>query len=549
MTTILAQTANGYDQYGAMLARGVWPESYVLDFDEHGGKQARFTLRRDPGVDWPDVQAWSKVWIMEQGRCVFAGRVQESPTSDESLDVVLDGQQAALDRALVQRMFVHNDLSAWQDQYALYQPQLIGGGAGTVTATRAIASAETGQGAVLLQVPAGQVAPLNSDVAAYLDLGTASTWAYGVWTWERVGAAFAGTVALFGGISATDSYNPQAFDTGYNAGGNFTAQQCLAGTLSTTSGGTALGAAGPSARVAHVAMRSGTIVAGTVQYGVKVKSLQLFGDAAYQSGGTSVLKASDVVAWGVAQATELSSSTSLVQASSWSIPHFVGPWDTPRGYIEAANAYEVWQYGVRDQAACEPGRLFYRPVPTTPSLVPGRGAVWSNASRNDGSEVFTDCYVEFQDAVGNGFVVRRQQSDQPYYVAGRPATVAERAGVKNPRLLSAGMKLDWQSAQRLGDVFLQSHQTTPTRGSLVVRGDAAMLTYTAGAPLPASLVGQHVGDAVLLPGVNTDTSATGTLGIIAGVKYDSATDTAEVAIDSRRDIMDALLERLRLYQG
>lgn len=107
-----------WETCGVDRAAGIFPENVTLSSDSWGPKTASFDLRRDPMLPWPDVLAFTPVKIEVDGQLVWSGRVSETPSregAESVMSVTCEGWQAHLDDDLVDRMWVHDDLTAWKD--------------------------------------------------------------------------------------------------------------------------------------------------------------------------------------------------------------------------------------------------------------------------------------------------------------------------------------------------------------------------------------------------------------------------------------------------
>jgi hypothetical protein len=132
------------------------------------------------------------------------------------------------------------------------------------------------------------------------------------------------------------------------------------------------------------------------------------------------------------------------------------------------------------------------------------------------------------------------------------STIVDRRGFKRTMQLPVNSSLpaDGIASAQIGDVWLQSHKTTPFRGTVTLVGDESLRHIT---------TGRNVGLEELL--LNTtellrfsdrtdpDTGGHGRDGRIAAVSYTPATNTATVTIDNSRTSFEALLARLALIQG
>ena len=126
-------------------------------------------------------------------------------------------------------------------------------------------------------------------------------------------------------------------------------------------------------------------------------------------------------------------------------------------------------------------------------------------------------------------------------------TLVERAGFQRTKVIDANFMLTDAAAQRIADIYLQGHRTSPFKGRRTLTGPRAVRN---------SLTGQYEGLERLLlrygqPLLDTsatdpDTGMPGRSGRIASVSYEPAADKATVELDNSRANFEALLERIGL---
>ena len=187
----------------------------------------------------------------------------------------------------------------------------------------------------------------------------------------------------------------------------------------------------------------------------------------------------------------------------------------------------------------------YATVPITVTTTPTTFLVtWTPTEDTAGSSVFAGLQVAWTVA-GSGYV----KVDGLALSAAQP-TIVERAGFQRTKVIDASFKLTASAAQRIADVYLQGHKTSPFKGRRTLTGPRAVRN---------SLTGQYEGLERLLlrygqPLMDTsatdpDTGLPGRAGRIASVSYRPATDTAVVELDNSRANFEALLERIGLVVG
>ena len=393
LSVYMKQPQGAVEQYASGLSNGVWPEDLDVQANEHGVESFTFTLRRDPQVEWPELQPFTPVWVVIDGQVAAAGRIAETPArlggGDDVFDVVCEGWQAHLQDDALQTWFVQASLDAWVDARTVNSTSL------TLFTTSNRGTVDQGD-AVNLSLFNGtaMTVDVNGNVGVMLDAGPRNLITNLAWTYTNTAmtATAITSCRCYGG--STDS-----FASATNQGDIIAAGAGAGGATSNmaTTTGSATGY-----RYIFVVLRGQT---GTLSADVSAKFTQLiaFTSSSYTSASASVLKASQVVSAVLPYAPFLSQATTDISATTFSIPSFAGPTATPRDYIEAANAYHLWQWKVQDGGAGEPSRLVYRAIPTTPTLVArvGKGITFDDASRNDGSDVYNRCLVEYTDPRGN----------------------------------------------------------------------------------------------------------------------------------------------------
>ena len=654
---------------GATLESGVWPEDVQTQHGPGGAEQARFVLRRNPGVDWPDLLPFTPVTIYDDGAVSWTGRIQETPTqrggSDDKLEVVCEGWQAHLSDDAHRPLYLHNDLTDWRDMRA--------GGANPATSTGAFTVANS-DGRITIAVPNGTTATLGARGGVFFDAGPGNTI-----------AAF--TLTYFGGGLANFSLLAAASDAGSGALTDLYTIDASPIATGTTTVTTALTTPRRYVMVYMECVTATTNVVTDTAW-VTIADAIVASNSSYIVANVSDLHASSVIAAQLARAPLLNQSATEITATVFDIPHLPIRVATPREFIDAVNAYHLYQVKVQDDAAGGAPRLRFRPIPTTPTLIArvGAGIEFADASRNDGGDIYNRVLVEYTDASGNdtyadrstidtatsapfgasipnptfatntagwgngtiqgtawvrdtvtfqsspasgsfspalaspdvtttsltGLIVGRRyrvtvwlRSTLSTYVqalvtdttgnvtwggvsptltstftqytfefvaqatsglfglvllfggnvwldswsiATSQSTIPDRIGFTRTKILTTGSRLIAAAANQIGDVFLLAHQTSPLRGSLSVRGPA-IHTLIGDAPVSPSLLGRYVGDAILITEGDPDTSAQGRVGIVAAVDHDHAAGTATIAIDSRKDFLDALLSRFSVFQG
>lgn len=104
-----------WETVGASRLRGITPENIALSSNQHGSDTARFVLKRNPGVIWPDLSAFTPCEIDDDGVTVWSGRVWETPSkegSDQQISIEGRGWQYHLDDEPITDPFVKTRYTA-----------------------------------------------------------------------------------------------------------------------------------------------------------------------------------------------------------------------------------------------------------------------------------------------------------------------------------------------------------------------------------------------------------------------------------------------------
>ncbi len=129
-------------------------------------------------------------------------------------------------------------------------------------------------------------------------------------------------------------------------------------------------------------------------------------------------------------------------------------------------------------------------------------------------------------------------------------TLVDRRGFVRTHTLPVQCGLTLELGKQIGDVFLAAHRTTPLKGTVKVTGNQACRKIQTGAGVPAEQLLLMTGELLRLSHrTDPDTGGHCRDGRIAEVTYTPATDSAVVALDSRRTSHEALLKRLAVVVG
>mgnify|MGYP000850313550 FL=1 len=388
--TISVQDLSGaWAQIGTGQLRGIQPSDVELTSDTWGAKDATFTLTRELFVPWPDIQAFAPVEIAVGGVVVWRGRIVDAPTNSlsRSIAVRCEGKQNHLDDDQYERVYVHTDITQWQDARGSLDADL--------TLWRAAGLVTSGDGVISLSWPVGTQWDATVSVGVILDLGPS---AVGAAKAELTFRRLAGNPSMVvlamrsaesvdrlrGTGTFTDGFTPVALSS------TTTTAQTVEATLS------------PTDRYVCVLLRCDTTYTPTLEDGIAIDAIQVFTDTAYVSGGVSVLRGDQVVKDALNTATvQLSDDQSLIDStgSSFYIPEFApsGP-RTPRQAIEGVNVFYDWRTKVDEQDRF----VFEDRAGEAPSVRVGRwgSSSFEDASSASGDEVYNKAIVTGQDPSG-----------------------------------------------------------------------------------------------------------------------------------------------------
>lgn len=453
-TTIIAVPPSGQmAQIGTDHRRGVWAEGISWDHSlpDKGARQAQFTLRRKPEQEWPDLQPFTDIQIYKGGSVGFTGRIQQTPTirgRENSITVICEGWPAHAKDDAIEKLFVHNDLTAWRDARSYTQASLA-----VYTSAYQV---EVG-GIPAIRVSNGTTVPNGAAGGITLDAGPYNTI-------KHVG------MSVIGGGHAGFALRWLA--------GDLPAALTEFGVVS---GPPIVTAATPANFTLVTPRRYVTLymdvnaltnVALDTAW-VQLLNIVCYSDTAYGTGTTPILKASQVIPAVLPYTPKISQSTIGITTTTFSIPHFVGPVTNPGDYIDAANDYHGFQVFFRD--AADGGKPFtvFRAVPSSPALVAnvGNGIEFNDASRNDGSEIYNRVIVEYTDAAGNTARVERSTGGLPNAIADPDIVVdapSAAVTIPNPSFDSstAGWTVGVGTLTRDTGVF----DTTPASGRATADG-------------------------------------------------------------------------------
>jgi hypothetical protein len=383
--TIWLKALDGqWERCGSDRLAGIYPEAFQATANKRGSDTCRFVLARNPGAIHPDLSAFTPCRVFIAGVKVWSGRVKETPTQDgddAQITVECQGMQYHLDDDQYERPYVHTRLSDWRDTRSFLGANLL---ANVVTPR-----AEASDGIIQIGWAKGDVVATTERVGVKLDLGPDASWKRIVVEWERNGAA------------TTDFQLFARGSSGEEEDSTFLADAFGSMSLNGAASGTAAGTFGTASRYVTIFLyRNGAAATLAADFTVRIKSVKLFRDTAYESANASILKADTVLKDALNTATVLlSTDQSQIQAGTFDISDLVlDGAKTPGEVADAVNAYEdyLWMIDADD-------RPVFKPKPTAPLFEIGAwsGADFKDASSNSGENVYNKVRVEAEGPDGN----------------------------------------------------------------------------------------------------------------------------------------------------
>lgn len=397
---------------GGNAARGITIEQPNLQADAYGPSAFSCILKRDPRVQWADLQAFAPVTIEAQGQVVWRGRIKNTPMTDggtaRQVALTCEGKQFHLDDDAYRRMYVHTDMSAWKDIRSLPSTPL---GPAFYAAAPTV---QADGGSVLLTWPKDLPITTGTTMGVFFDAGPGSV----VSAFSLQYESSANSSADFLYIRTYDdayfaaAYTPAgtAFEGGAN---NVYTQGWLTGTFTT-----------PHRYVAIFNVTNPGFTPGADVWW-RFNAINLYASTAYiqtpLTAGTSStsslgidsssLTADVIIKDALDRATlQFASDRSLISPTSFFIPEFdmSGP-STPREVISVVNSYHGYQFRVRAD-----NRPEFRPLPAVPSVQVGDDSRFDEASAGDASEIYTGVLVTYTDPSGAPQIVVRSQPAANY---------------------------------------------------------------------------------------------------------------------------------------
>ena len=500
-----------WETVGRGALRGLTPIVSSVQADEYGSSRLEMTLRRDPSVAWPDVQAFSDIDYLRDGVLVWSGRIREAPSRGArdqwEIAVSCEGWQAHLDDDVYRPCYVTTDQGRWRD----YRDYLTA----DLSAYTAAWNVSNTDGGVTISLPSG-ASVTNKAAGVMFDAGPGATIERLALTVSH--GAWGGTATLYRASGPTVALGDAAVSLRNIAAAG-------SGALVQTTLAT------PRRYVFLFILYTGTA---TDNCWLRFDSVLAASSTIYESGGASVLNASSVVGDALTRAPLLDQSQTGITAGSFVLPSYAPDgYLTPREAIDAVNAYEHYRVRVDPQR-----RFSFAAYPTVP-LVETRADLDDSAPTTV-DDVTTRAIVETTDGASVAITADRTTT---------ATTLAGRRGVTRALVLQPGSPMTQAGADRVGDIWLSEHARAAMRGTITIRpGDAR--TVIGGRPVSPSELLLRTGEQLRLARYRDPiTGASHRDARIVNVDYDPQTDTARVALDATRGQFDALLARYAAVVG
>lgn len=387
---IHAQALDGtWERIGTGRSAGITPQDVNLTANEWGSDTASFVLRRDPGAVYPDLLAFTPIFVTIGGVKKWAGRIEETPTrdgSEQQISVQARGWQYHLDDDLYVPGFVHTRLSDWKDWRSHIDANL----ARFTTACQI----EVGDGLISLTFPQGVAT--NNGGMVYLDAGEGKTFERVIAQWE-ISAGTNNRAVYF--ISAD---TPTDFNG--TSGGTLIHSSTSAG-----SGTFRKTLATPRRYIGF--LHDANAHSPSADEVFKLTSIKAFADADYESGDESVVTADVMFKDALERGTySFSSDVSGVEAQTFAVPDYApNDYVTPRTVAEVAKELEDAVVMIDVDR-----RAILKDKPQRPKFRVGRwsGSEFNDASAGSAGGIYNRALVGGTGPDGQPLVVQRLAAHQ-----------------------------------------------------------------------------------------------------------------------------------------
>ena len=515
-----------WECFGVDRAIEVDPESVGYEGNEWGPLKASFTLKRNGWAAWPDLSPFTPVEIEIGGVVVWEGRTNGTPLklgAETQISVQCEGWQMHLDDDLYKRLYVHASLTDWKDVRSSLEANL--------AYYQAAPQVQAESGVITLTIPREtHITENQTTFGVFLDLGEAAARAIAVTfgetfiTPERyklyvIGATNVGELltgpadVVYEVDPASPVSGPHVFSTAYRYVG------------------------------IQITYRDTTTVTGPGDEYIKITGINVFGEAAYESAGVSVLKASTVIENALAEATKLL-SPDLTQidtaADLFDIPALVMPSaKTPRQMAEATNTFHGWLLYLDLER-----RVNFKPPPTDPALEVGAfsGEQSEQPSAGEAANIYSAVVVEGTAPNGEPLSVTVTSAELG------ATTVVDQRGFVHEKAISLSNATNTTIMREIGEIWLRDQLIIPFAGAFTAPV-GALRNVLGGQPVHPSLICRHINEPLRVAhAIDPSDGSVGRDGFVVGGSYDHATQTAQVTLGARVEAIESLLARLAVVQ-
>jgi hypothetical protein len=512
--SVRVEVLNGtWETWGADRDIEVLPESVQYEADSWGCLKASMTLRRNPWAAWPDLSPFTPIEIEIGGVIVWIGRTEGTPLkagAEAQINVQCGGWSQHLDDDLYKRVYVHSMLTDWKDARSLP----------TVLLSEYPAAAQVGveSGVITIGYAKGASLVVGARAGIFLDLG------------EDAGKAL--TVSL-----AESTFTAGLWDF-YCYSINPVVEEFFAVNPVSMSAKTEIGTITNPSRYLLLFLQANATQTVETDSSIKIAGITVFSETAYESAGSSVLKASTVIESALPYAPLLSTDLSQIDtaADEFDIPSLVlSTPQTPRQVAEAVNAFHNWVLSVDLER-----RMVFAPPSSEPEWEIGAwsGEQSEDASAGEGADIYDAVIVTGTAANGEALTVTVTAAE-----LGATTVVGER-GFTRAKTISLSNATDETVMAKIGRVWLEDQLEIPYGGAITAPV-GAIRAVLGGQPQHPSLVCRHVNQLLRVShAVDPSSGGIGRDGRIVSVAYNHAEQSAEITLGARTASVEALLARL-----
>lgn len=401
-TISLKALSGTWEECGRDRLAGIVPQGIVASSNRWGSDRISFKLLRKPGGQpFPDLSAFTDLEYRVHGQLVWSGRVIETPTQDgpeSTINVEGHGWQYHLDDDVTEHALVRSRLSDFQDMASSPNATL------SASALTAQGSISQDNGAIVLALPKNAVTAVGTTVGVVLDMGPESLAKRVVINWSAWGTDSLYQLYVRGSDYPDNntSFGWAAYNDAISAVGAVPGPTTTAGTFATPR------------RYVQVFFYSNFAQTISGDIWLRINSIQVFTDTAYESGNASIVKAPTIIGDALDRATLLLSSDRS-QIDPNGVATFTFPDVAPS---EPRTAREMWNLAntPHDWVSMIDAdrRPIFKPRPTVPLFEVGAwsGAIFNDASANSGEDIYNRAIIKAAGPDGAPLRTQRTQAQQ-----------------------------------------------------------------------------------------------------------------------------------------